>query len=620
MASRSPAYRRYRMPEYSFVVMRRGFWAGCVALVAALVGAAPANAGSYDVVSCGAPGARGVNHAWNALAWDARFWDVTPNCPALSVFSHVVPGGVTVPNWTGAGFELNAPAGAVLDRLIIWRWGDRFDNTGTAQGPWVVAGYNADATTIGGELAGETCHFPTGNYDCHFGDKTPMSSASRADRDIETPRVFYSAACFDAPGCTSANADGVPYATLQIFGSIVTVRDNAPPSVIARGPLLAGGWQTTDAPLSFGATDAVGIKSLRVLVDANAVRAVSPGCDYTYMAPCGPAPERSASLGDDLPDGHHTLRVEATDTAGNVAVRDTLVAVDRHAPDLLFVPSRGGRTLQVDVADAGSGVTGGSIEVRRRHVFQPLRTKLERGRLVARVDHGTKRGKTFRVTATDAVGHQAQLVGSPVRLRAGFGRRYRSSARGSLRRATLVHGRLRADDGSPLANRTIAISQRVRIDGAPLTVIARVATGARGAFHVRIPPGPSRILQVDSPGRDGLLAARRTLLLRVPWSSSLHIRPRAVRPGAAIRVFGRLHLRGVTLPPSGKLVELQAFDRGRWRVFATTRARGRTAAWTARYHFGAGAGGSYRIRARIRREDTVPYDLGYSRVARVYVG
>jgi hypothetical protein len=600
--------------------MGKGLWAGCVALVAALAGASSAYAGSYQVVSCGAPGARGVNHAWTTLDYDARFWDVAASCPALTVYSNRTPGGVTVPNWSGAGFEINAPAGAVLDDLVIWRWGDRFNSTGTDQGPWVVQGYDADAQVIGGAFTGETCHFPSGNYDCHFGDPTAMSAASKVDRDIETPRIFYSAACFDGPGCTSANAQGIPFATLQIFGSIVTVRDSVLPTVIARGGLLAGGWQTTDAPLSFGASDAVGIKQVRVLVDANPVRSVRPACDFTYMVPCGQVAERSLSLGDDLPDGRHTLRVEAMDSADNVAVRDTEVAVDRHAPELVFVPSGGGRTVRVDVSDPGSGVTGGTIEVRRRHVFQPLATTLANGRLVARLDHGTRRGKTFRVTATDAVGHQAQMVGSPVRLRAGFGRRYRSSARGSVRRTTLVHGRLRADDGSPLANQTITISQRVRVDGAPLPVVARATTGGRGAFHVRIPAGPSRVLQVDSPGSNGLLSARRTLRLRVPWSSSLHIRPRHVAVGGTIRLSGRLVLRGATLPPSGKLLDLQAFDRGRWRVFATTRARGERASWRARYHFGARGRGSYRIRVRIRREGTLPFELGYSRPATVHVG
>ena len=86
-----------------------------------------------------------------------------------------------------------------------------------------------------------------------------------------------------------------------------------------------------------------------------------------------------------------------------------------------------------------------------------------------------------------------------------------------------------------------------------------------------------------------------------------------------MRLSGRLRLGAATLPPSGKLVELQAFDRGRWRVFATTRARGARGAWSASYRFGTRAG-SYRIRVRIRRDGALPYELGYSRSVRVSVG
>ena len=127
------------------------------------------------------------------------------------------------------------------------------------------------------------------------------------------------------------------------------------------------------------------------------------------------------------------------------------------------------------------------------------------------------------------------------------------------------------------------------------------------------------MLRVTSPGTGGLQAGLRTLRVHVPWRSSLTVRPRRARRGGRVRLSGRLRLSGATLPPSGKLVELQAFDRGRWRVFATTRARGARAAWRTSYRFGSRAG-TYRIRARIRREGTIPYDLGYSRPARVSVG
>jgi hypothetical protein len=99
----------------------------------------------------------------------------------------------------------------------------------------------------------------------------------------------------------------------------------------------------------------------------------------------------------------------------------------------------------------------------------------------------------------------------------------------------------------------------------------------------------------------------------------LRITPRLLAPGGRMALSGRLRLRGRRLPRSGKRVELQAFDRGRWRVFATTRAFGPRGRWNASYRFGARAG-TYRIRVRIPYEGTMPFDRGYSRPVTVTVG
>jgi hypothetical protein len=600
--------------------MRGRCGAALIAGIAALAGAAPAGAGTYDVVSCGAPGAGGVNRAWQvAPRFDDRFWDLTASCPELAAWSERRPGAVA-PNFTGAGFELKAPPGAILDRMVIWRTGYRFNSTGSAQGPWAVAGYRGDSTVIGGPFTGETCLIPPGQLFCRFGAEGAMAAGSRAERDLETDSILYSVACFDPPGCQTANADGFPFAGLGISGSVVTVREERPPSVIARGALLEPGWHTDDPPLSFGASDPVGIRELRVLVDGARIRAVTPACDFTAMSPCGQVSERAVRLGAAVPDGSHTLSVEAIDSAGNSQRVDRRVDVDRDAPALYFLPSAGGRRIAVGVADAGSGVAGGTIGVRRGRAapFRALRARLRGGRLVARLARGSRAGLTIRAGATDVVGHRAEIVGAPVRLRAGFGRALRRSVRTRVNRRKLLLGRLTTFRGRPLPGREITVTQTPRRDGAAPEPAGSAMSGASGRFRLRLPAGASRVLRVDSPGTGGLQAARRTLRLRVPWSSSLSIVPRVLAPGGRIRLSGRLRLRGAVLPRSGKRVELQAFDRGRWRVFATTRTRGPRGRWQASYRFGTRQG-RYRIRVRIPREGTVPFDRGYSRPVTVTV-
>src|ERR671915_2155779 len=117
-------------------------WRRMAALLTALFGllAGAAEAGTYEVYSCSAPGANGVNRAWQLYpGFDDRFWDADGSCPELTVRSEPRP-GVTAPHFTGAGFHVQAPAGTLLDRLVIWRTGYRFNSTGQGQGPWVVGG------------------------------------------------------------------------------------------------------------------------------------------------------------------------------------------------------------------------------------------------------------------------------------------------------------------------------------------------------------------------------------------------------------------------------------------------------------------------------------------------
>ena len=99
--------------------------------------------------------------------------------------------------------------------------------------------------------------------------------------------------------------------------------------------------------------------------------------------------------------------------------------------------------------------------------------------------------------------------------------------------------------------------------------------------------------------------------------ATLAIRPKRVAPRGSIRISGRL--KGLPLPRSGKLVDLQAFEAGKWRTFDTVRAR-KGARFSTRYRFvRASSGSSFLIRARIRRDDSYPYYLGYSPRVRVRV-
>jgi hypothetical protein len=182
-------------------------------------------------------------------------------------------------------------------------------------------------------------------------------------------------------------------------------------------------------------------------------------------------------------------------------------------------------------------------------------------------------------------------------------------------RGARIRGRVA---GAGAATPVFLIARAVR-RGARERVAARGLTAADGSYRLRVPRGPSRRLRVGYRVRstDPLLACSRPLRLNTPARLTLRARPRAVRAGRRVRLSGRLL--GGKVPARGKTVELQAFERGRWRTFQTARAR-RGRRFVARYRFSASAAGrSFAMRARVRPDAHYPFSTGHSRAVRVRV-
>jgi hypothetical protein len=100
-------------------------------------------------------------------------------------------------------------------------------------------------------------------------------------------------------------------------------------------------------------------------------------------------------------------------------------------------------------------------------------------------------------------------------------------------------------------------------------------------------------------------------------ASSIRVSRSRVRNGQGVLFSGRVASR--PLPPSGKLIEMQAHFRGRWRTFSTLRSD-RAGRWRFRYRFGATLGRvTYRFRAGLPSEGGYPFISGRTRVARVLV-
>ena len=133
-----------------------------VALGTWLLPAQAAYAGSYDVVSCGAPGAGGVNRAWTARVDVADAYETADCGEALFAGSSAQPNR-TAPYFTSANWIFAAPAGTRITRLVTWRQGLSYCCNG-----WKVAAYDGQANIVGGPF-GETCTPPQGFIPCTFG-------------------------------------------------------------------------------------------------------------------------------------------------------------------------------------------------------------------------------------------------------------------------------------------------------------------------------------------------------------------------------------------------------------------------------------------------------------------
>jgi hypothetical protein len=188
----------------------------------------------------------------------------------------------------------------------------------------------------------------------------------------------------------------------------------------------------------------------------------------------------------------------------------------------------------------------------------------------------------------------------------------------SVRRSVLVRGRLTsAVTGNPLAGQPIQVLATQLRTGAPRFQIGDAQTDASGRFSFRIPPGPARLVRFSFPGTNAAGPAAAAVSMRVPASSTIHAKPRVTRLHRRVAISGRLRLAGAANPRPGKLVLLQAFERGHWHTVAATRSRP-SGTWHRSIRFLARPA-TYRLRALIRRERSFPFVTGSSRVVRVTV-
>jgi hypothetical protein len=350
-----------------------------------------------------------------------------------------------------------------------------------------------------------------------------------------------------------------------------------------------------------------------------------------------------------LNSGEYSLYAWLEDAAENqdsaTAAKVTL-RLDTEAPRLAFLDQQPADplTVEVNVADRFSGLAGGEIELRKAGTttWRTLDTTVEGDRLRASVDDGAYEagGYELRATAADKAGNTAttdlRANGSPAhlqlparattRLRVGVQTRpsekqrtirLRRSVRVKSGQSVALEGTLTSASGTPLADASVRVYSTTRYTDQPFRSIGIVHTDPTGRFFYQARVRKSTLLRFDYAGSPQVKGAAADVVLGKVAASTMAASDRSVRNGQSVKFQGRLKTRPV--PEGGKLIEIQAFFRDRWRTFSTVRtdASGR---WSFDYLFGGTIGRVlYRFRIRMPHEGGYAFETGTSPVTRVVV-
>lgn len=419
--------------------------------------------------------------------------------------------------------------------------------------------------------------------------------------------------------------------------------DLTPPTATVGGAPADLGWQRVPVTLALRGSDQPELSGLAPSAPGEPVE----NGGYVEYHVDGGDPQRVGGGAADIVvanDGDHTVSFRAVDAAGN-ASRDQTVRfrIDRSPPELVaFEPIDPGdpRLVRVAASDALSGVASGAIEIRPAGsggAWQPLATTRRGAGFEARIDDGALSGfYELRARVTDGAGNEAvgdrRRDGSPAVVDAGAlraatrltvgvivagARTAVPTARVAFGRGATVRGTLARLGGAPVGGAVVEVWTRPALAGAPFRLAGRLRTNPAGGFGYALPPGPSRVVRLRFAGSAVERASQADAGVVVPAAVTIAASRHSVRNGERVRFGGRLL--GAPIPAGGKVLDLQAFYRGRWRTFATPRA-GRDGRWSYTYRFGATRGRLvYRFRVAVRPESSYPYALGYSPTTAVTV-
>jgi hypothetical protein len=639
-----------------------------------LTALATAEAGSYSVRQCDwASGNGHHDFVWQASGVPTIDPHAGSGCGEFGLAARNGGGGTqrSYPSGAYGGWFAYAPLGTVFTRFAgafgALQGCCVSGMTGYGEATQQPDGQGGRAYLFQGHLGDQSWYSPSGL-------SGPVGRSWNAGASgFDARRVGFQLRCGPGFSCTQ----GI-YADLRLRGRSFdfTLRDDAAPVVAAPGgTLVAGGWRRGPQSLAFAAEDSGGgLTAVEAAFDDGTELRSPSSCavvagSYARLQPC--PPQRTGAWTIDttgLPDGARRVELRATDAGGTTTRRAFEVSVDNGAPAMpreatviggdgwrsangfevvwenppgqhapiararwqacpasgaaavaalagcvegehrgigiraagpITLPAAGEWNVQVWLEDAAGNADRETATAARRLRFDPEPPALR----FLPADPGAP--ERFHVVAHDLSG----IATAAVELR-----RYGSEHWTAV--PTDRHGELLI----------AALPERQRVGGAfDIRVRATDAAGNEGVGHGGVRTLRARTPATSRPKR--LPRARATMAVRVPSSRrrgdsrprrrwSRRLRRATIAGGRPVLFAGRV---GRPVPRHGKLVEVQAHFRGRWRTISAVRAR-RDGRWRFRYVFRSAAQReAYRLRARVPIEAGYPFSAGTSRAVRVTV-
>jgi len=331
-------------------------------------------------------------------------------------------------------------------------------------------------------------------------------------------------------------------------------------------------------------------------------------------------------------EGANTVRICALDFGLNQSCRDVTVRVDNTPPLVAFASAQDPRDpelLRALTFDATSGLDSGTIYFRLAggSDWQPLTTQLVGGELQAHVDSENHPPGQYEFLAVthDAAGNgnltTKRQDGNPMTLTFPLKTATKVHAHlkpGASRKLRVgygvgggVAGRITRSDGSPIRDRKIVVTENF----APGSVVAHrrfmVKSNRGGRFRAKLPPGPSRGIDVGFAGNPryrGSLAKAGRMVVRS--HATFATSRRRVLEGGLVAFRGRVLHYGARIPPSGKLVELQVKEGAhQWNTVQQAIHSNSKGRYHLHYRFGTfyRSNVQYRFRVKVDREQAWPY-------------